>query len=365
LIMSPNISVPKEIEEYAATLPPKERDEFWKRVLAEIDRFAAMSPEKQEEEIARVDEKWALATEKLRLLEMEPEKMEAEVKKMQEEAQKFSKEAEKIWDEAVMGAATFLIEEDAARRKEEAEILKSLAAEKTADLVEGLKNFLVKGSPAGVGAVLKKATAGGRLGEILNYYGYSSNVSGMHRFFNEVIIGEKPIIGEKAFDNFILQQKAYALEQDVSNLAQGLNQWCLSFAVGRKKRAWYQLDEKEHLLILAWALKKFKPEVAARNFSSSSYGSRAPREKFNFAAVRDFELGEEGKLILMMFADVFEKQLIKKEFNPEAAEILRGEVDELEAMGVKPTFVEALGGYMEQLKIKPEMAREAEEEINK
>lgn len=364
--MCPNpITIPKEIEEYAATLPPKEREIFWKRVAEEVDRFSAMTPEEQEAEILRVDQERFLVEEQLRLLEMEPKEREAELKRMEERAQKLEQEAEQAWQEAVAGAVTILIEEDAARRKAEAEAAKTLTAEKTIDLIESFKAFLAKQDLPGCGAVLKKLAASGRFSEILNYYGYPGSAAGANQFFNEILIGKKIIIGEKAFENFLWQQKVYSLEQDLSCLALGLNQWSLSFLVGRKAREWYQLTQEEHLLAVLWALKKIKPEVAARTFGKLAYGALVPREKFNLAAGSDFELGREGKLILLMFADAFLKHLANKNLNPEAAAALYENIDELEAMGMKPTFIEALEKYMEQLRIKPEMAKEVEKEFEK
>jgi len=112
-------------------------------------------------------------------------------------------------------------------------------------------------------------------------------------------------------------------------------------------------------------IKKVKPEIAARIFGSLSYGSRVPIEKFNLEAGSFFALGREGKLILMLFADIFEKQLVKKEFNPEAAEALYEITDELEAFGLKPSFVEALEKYVEEIRRRPEMAEEVEKEMAK
>ncbi len=139
----------------------------------------------------------------------------------------------------------------------------------------------------------------------------------------------------------------------------------MSCAVGRKARAWYQLDEREHLLAVTHALEKIEPEVAARIFGPLSYGTWLPREKFNLSLGSDFEFSREGKLILMLFADIFEKQLIKKEFNLESAEVLYDNIDELKALGMKSSFVEALKKFVEEPKGKPEMAEEVEKELIK
>lgn len=359
------MTIPKDIEEILAKMTPEARREFWEFALEKTRAFLAMSKEEQKRELKDAGERAVLIEHRLKLLEMKPEERAAELKKLSEEAEKLKTQSEKEWEEAVEISWQFLANDELAYRKEETEAAKGVPAEKTNELIENFKTFLAKDDLAGCGAILRKLAASGRVSELLNYYGYQSDILSVHQFFNEVVIGKKSIIGDKAFDNFLFQQKAYLIEHDISCLTQGLSQWSLAFAVGKKARAWYQLDEREHLLVVAEVIKKIKPGVAARRFGALSYGSQVPMEKFNFEAGSIFELGREGKLILMFFADSFEKQLAKKEFNPEAAEALYDVVDELEAIGVKPTFIEALGKYVEGLKSKPEMAEEVEEEFEK
>lgn len=364
--MSPDQKQQKiELEEYLKTLSQGKEREFVAKVLEELSRFEKMSDEEIDEELKKASEAADFAEHQIKLLEMSEAERKEELERLQAKAKKERESAEKEYEAAIESAAGVLIDEDLKRRKAETEAIKTVVAEKTADLIENFKIFLAKSDLVGCGVVFKKLAASGRVGEILNYYGYSSNASGLHRFFNEIMIGQKPIVGEQAFDNFLLQQKAYSIEHEISCLAGGLNQWSLAFVMGRKKRAWYQLEEKEHLLAVVQVIKKVKPEVAARVFGVQAYGAFVPREKFNLAAGFDFELGREGKLILMMFADIFEKQLAKKEFNPEAAIVLRNNLDEIETIGVRVSFVEALAKYVDSLKIKPEKAETVEEEFDK
>lgn len=367
--MSPNGQVKntlQELQDYVAKLEPGEEKDLWERLLVEAKRFETMSPKERETEIKKIDEDLDLSLHRLKLLSLPKEEREAKIKKLEEAAEKSAEEADKEWQEATAGIWPILVEEDSRRRKSEAEILKEIGAvEKIDPLIERFKAFLGKGDLAGIGAVFKKIVVSGLGKEFLNYYGYPSNISGLHQFFNEVIVGERQIFGERALENFLFQQMSYTVEYEVASLSECLKHWSLSFAVGRKARVWYQLNEEEYLLVLAHNLKRIKPEISARVFGPLSYGSYVPREKFNLGAGSDFELGREGKLILMLFSDIFEKQLIKKEFNQETAKVLYENIDELEVIGIKPSFIEALKKFVEEPRKKPEMAEELEREMAK
>jgi hypothetical protein len=368
LIFMPNgsdLTLPKELEEILAKMTPETKKEFWEYTLKRTKELLTMAPKEQEQLLKEAVEQATLIEQQLKLLDMKPEERLIELRKLGEEAEKLKFKSEKEWEEAIEVSWRFLADDELVYRKKEAEKAKEITQEKTQDLIESFKNLLTKEDLPGCGLILKRLAVSGRLGEILNYYGYQSNLVGLHRFFNEIVIGVKPIVGEKAFDNFLFQQRAYLIEHDISCLAEGLNQWSLAFAIGKKKREWYQLEEREHLLAVVQAVKKIKPGVAARIFSPLSYGSQIPLEKFNVEAGSFFELGREGKLILMLFADTFEKQLIKKEFNPEAARVLFDEIGELEIIGMKPSFIEALRNYVKEIETTPGVVEEIEKEFKK
>lgn len=355
----------KELENYFKSLPAGKEKDFVKKVLDEMRRFETMSGEQVKTELDQSEKETALAADRLKLLEMDEEARKQELARRRAEAERTKAAAEKEWEEAVAAATPTLIQEDVARRKAEQEAAKTVSVNETGALIENFKTFLGKKDMAGCGAVLKRLAVSGRTGDILNYYGYSSNVVGLHQFFNEIIIGERPITGEKAFDNFLFQQKTYALEQDISCLAEGFHYWSLAFAMGRKGRAWYELSDSEHLLAVLWAVKKIDPAAAARIFGRAAYGFFTPREKFQAGGEGDFSVGREGELILMLWNKIFEKQLAQKDFNPEAAEVLTANLDELDALGLEPSFAEALKKYIDELKIKPEMVEEVRKELVK
>lgn len=355
----------QDLQERVKKMPAGKERDLWTKVLEEAKRFEVMSEEEIKADLARAGEEADLAEHRIKLLKMSEADRKKEVERLQAEAKRAKEEAEKEWEEAVAAATPTLIEGDVARRKAEQEAVKTVSANETGALIENFKIFLGKKDMAGCGAVLKRLAVSGRTGDILNYYGYPSNVVGLHQFFNETIIGERPIIGEKAFDNFLFQQKAYALEQDISCLAEGFHYWSLAFAMGRKGRAWYQLSDSEHLLAVLWAVKKIDPTTAARIFGRAAYGFFTPREKFQAGGEGDFSVGREGELILMLWNKIFEKQLAQKDFNPEAAEVLTANLDELDALGLEPSFAEALKKYIDELKLKPEMVEEVGGEITK
>jgi hypothetical protein len=354
----------KDLEEKVKSLPEGKERALWQKVLEEAKRFEVMSDKEIAVELKKSDEEAALAEEQLKLLAMSKEERATEVAGVKAEAGRKTKEAEKEWEEAMEAIAPILVEEDVARREGEARMEKIVTGTKTEELLENLKSYLVKNDLAGVGAVLKKIAVAGEMGGVLNFYGYPSNVLGMHQFFNEIIIGDRPILGEKAYENLLIQQKVYALEQDISSLAANQNNWTLAFAVGRKGRIWHELEENDHLAAVLWAVEKIKPEVAARHFGPAAYGYFAPREK-GTSAPGDFELGLEGKLILTLNAKVFEKQLAKNYFNPAAAVVLFGSENELANLGLPESLSEAFKKYLEEIKNKPEADEEVWQEIQK
>ncbi|MFA5128848.1 MAG: hypothetical protein WC445_02655 [Patescibacteria group bacterium] len=358
------INTIKEMEDQIKSLPPGKERDFFTKVLEEAKIFEKMSEAEVTAELKKTEEEAALAEEQLKILKMNEEERKAELARRKDEAKKQKETAEKEWEETMAAIAPILIEEDVARRENEARADKTISGTKTEELLENLKSFLAKNDLAGVGAVLKKIAVTGDMGGILNFYGYPSSVSGMHQFFNEMIIGDRPISGEKAYDNLLFQQKVYALEQEISSLAANQNNWALAFSVGRKARIWHELEEKDHLAAVLWVVQKIRPEVAARHFGPAAYGYFTPREKGNLAA-GDFKLGLEGKLILTLHAKVFEKQLAQNNFNPAAAAVLAKSEKELVSLGLSESFVAALKKYLDEIKNKPEGADEVWQEVQK
>lgn len=354
----------KELEEKIKNLPKGKERDLWQKVLEEARRFEVMSEAEVAAELKKSDEEAALAEDQLKLLEMSEKERGVEVAHLQGEAGRKKAAAEKEWEEAMAAIAPFLVEEDVARREGEARMEKIITADKTEELLENFKSYLAKNDLAGVGAVLKKLAVSGEMVTVLNYYGYPSNVGGLQRFFNEIIIGDRPIQGEKAYENLLFQQKVYALEQDISSLAASQNNWTLAFSVGRKSRVWHELEESNHLAAVLWAISKIKPEVAARHFGPTAYGYFTPREKGTLAA-GDFELGLEGKLILALNAKVFENQLAKNYFNPAAAAVLAKSEKELANLNLPKSFNETLKKYLEEMKNKPEADEEVWQELTK
>ncbi len=355
----------EELEKIINSLPQGKEKDLWIKTLEIEKQFGEMSDEEIRREVRRAEVASAAAEEQLKLLEMSEAERKKEKERKKEEAKQKRKAAEKEWEEAIAGTVSILVEEDAKRRAEEARAGKTLEEEKTIeDLLEKLKVFLTKQDLGGCGAVLRKIATNGDLGRLLNYYGYPSNLVGLHDFFNEELDGARPIEGETAFESFLWQQRVYALEQDISSIAFGLNQLSLSFAVGRKARAWYQLSEVEHSLATFWAIKKMNPEVAGRTLGRLAYGFDTPFEKNNLEGMREFELGKEGVMLLFTFSDIFEKQLARKEFNCEVAKVLLDKIDDVKEIGVKSSFLEALENYGATPQVKPEAAETILEELS-
>lgn len=358
-------NTPQDPKEYARMLPPGPEKKRWEAFLVELDRFSKMTPEESEAEAKRAGKNFNLAMDKLNLLNMSENERKAEVARRRAEARRASAEFEKELDELVAQSAAILTEEDFARRKDEAEVLKKITATDISGLAINFDIFYGKRDLGGIGAIFKKAAWQGKLGDFLNYYGYESNARGLNLMLDEMIIGDREILSDRAFDNFLYQQKVFSLAQDVSCLAAEQNQWSLAFSVGRKGRAWRQLGEEDRLAAVIWAIKKVKPQTAAAHFGPASYGYYIPREKGNPAAGREFVLGLEGRAILAFYGEFFEKKLSEKYFNPEAAEVLATVTEEFSNLGLPATFATALEKYLREIKNKPEMAEEILSEMKK
>jgi len=346
-------------------MPPGPEKERWEAFLVEMDRFSKMTPKEADAEAKKAEENFSLAMDRLNLLNMSENERKAEVARRRAEAKRASAEFEKELDELIGQSVAILTEEDLARRKDEAETLRKITTATVAGLADNFNIFCEKSDLAGMGAVLKKAAGQGKLGEFLNYYGYESNARGLNRMVDEMIIKDREILSDRAFDNFLYQQKVFSLAQDVSCLAAEQNQWSLAFSVGRKGRAWRQLEEKDRLAAVILEIKKVKPQTAAAHFGPASYGYYIPREKGNPAAGREFVLGLEGKAILALYGEFFEKKLAEKYFNPEAAEALATVKKEFFNLGLPANFAAALDKYLGEIKNKPEMAEEILVEMKK
>jgi len=320
------------------------------RVQEEFGRYKNMSIDEIEKDVKMAEEERILLEDRVNLMEMSEEERNAELNRRKKEFEAEKAQADKEWQDAVSASNSILAEEDEARLKEEAELMKSIMGEKTDDLIENFKEFLKNKNLAGCGGILKRIAAKGEIAEVLNYYGYPSNISGLHQFFNEIVIGgDKPILGEKAFDNFLFQQKAYAVEREISCLAGGLNQWVLALTMGRKNLAWYQLDGEEHLCAVLHQIKKIKPEVAARNFGPLAYGFFLPSKNYKIGTERIFILSDLGILVLMSFSEILKDQLAKKMLNPEAAIILMENLNVLTQTGVDSSLTRAIEKYGKEL----------------
>ncbi len=359
------ISVSEGFKQYVANLPAGPEKEALLRFLSEADRLAALSEAERKNELSQADQNFELAQDKLNLLNMPEGERKAEVARRKAEAKRTSGEFEKELDELIAESAAILTDEDFARRKDEAEAMKKITGESVEELARDFNIFSGKGDLPGMGAVLKKAAEKEKLGEFLNYYGYRSDFLGLNQLVGEMIIGDREILSDRAFDNFLYQQKAFSLAQDLSCMAAAQNQWSLAFSVGRKGRVWRELEAKDHLAAVLWAIKKIEPEIAARYFGPEAYGYFNPGEKGASGGGGEFVLGEEGKIILMLNAANFEKSLARKNFNPEAAKFLASAEGELANLGLPGSFSAGLKKYLEERKNRPDEADEVWREIKK
>jgi len=314
------------------------KKEFWSQALKEAKRFEAMSEEQVKQESRQADKDLVLALWREKILDLSPEEREGEIRKERAKA-------DKEWEEVIAGLGTQLIEGDNKRRQAEAEAEKKIIAKDSEELIENFKSFLGQKDLASLGVVMKRLALQGKFGELLNTYGYASDSIGAGEFANEILIGARIVAGEQALENLFYQQRVYAIFSEIGALAEGQNIWPLAFLVGRKGRAWYWLEEREHLLAVRHRIEKISAGEAVRTFGPRAYLREVPLSEENPALGVYTELAEEGKIILEIFGHDFLSYVANKEFNPLSAAALAEVADELEMAGILPALIAEIKSF--------------------
>jgi len=353
-------------------LPPEEQMKILKEMYGQAKQFLKLSEEDRVIILAKRKEEEEYLRQQRDLLEMSPERRKAKIEEAEVKFKEIGEEMKKIRRETGAYFVTIRAESERRRRAAEAEELKELMTENKDELIDLFVGALKERKPARCAAILRKLTADTNENELFNYFGYPSNLEGMHRFFAEVMIGRKLIktpegkfeLGEKIGEIagihvkplYLEPQTAFAIENDISYVAEFKGHWGVARTVGQMFGQFYQVDEEHHAEEIVAETAKVNAQQIARQFNRLAYGGEVPREAFNLEAGRDFHISRAGLAIILNVAGVLEGFIGKKEFNANAARNLWEVKDVLLDAGVRRSFIKALGEYMAE-RVEPDLGK--------
>ncbi len=344
-------------------LPPEKRWEFLVQMeeqtkallkLSEEDRRAAVAARKEEREKLEA---------KLDLLDLSPEERKAKLEKVKGQVEKIEEDIVQIRRETGSYFVTIRAEAERRRRAAEAEELKELMTENSDELIDLFVGALKERNPARCAAILRKLTADTNENELLNYLGYSSDINGMHKFTAEVMIGRELIKkpnGEFELGGKISKipgtdwkplglepQTAFAIENDISYVAEEKNHWGVARLVEQRFGQFYQVSEEEQAGAVTAETSKLNLQTICRQFNRLAFGGEIPTGVLR-PFPRKFQISRSGLGMLLRYGGLMTKFMEKGEFGTNLAAELYKQLDVLRAAGVAPTFCNALEKYVEE-----------------
>lgn len=344
------------------------------RILSEINREAQRLLDMDEEERGVVldqrKEKEAKTRGSIDLLDLSPEERKAEIERNKTRSDQVSDEIAKLRRETGTYFVSIRAEAERRRRAAESEELKELTTENSDELIDLFMDSLKEGNATRCAAILRKLTADTNENELLNYLGYPSNMVGLHRFTAEILMGRKLV--EKPDGGFELGEKiekipgtdfkplglssqmAFAIENDISYLAEEHRHWGLARGVEQRFGQFYQVSERGQAEAVVAELAKMNVQTMGRDFNRLAYGGEVPAQPFNPSAGRKFVISRSGLAVLINMAGVLEVYAGKGELNANTVRNLWGIKEVLLAAGVRPSFINALGEAIKK-KVEPDL----------
>jgi hypothetical protein len=354
-----------------AKLSPEERLKMLGQMYRETEIFLQMDEEERAAFLEKRKEKERQLKQEIELLSLSPEERKARAEDAKVEAEKIGAEMLKMTKEA---AAHYLItvraEVEKRRRAAESEELKELNTENSDELIDLFIAALKAKKTYRCAAIMRKLAADANENEIVNYFGYPSNIEGFHRFFAEVFIGRKLVkrpdgkfeFGEK-IDRikgidikplYMEPQIALAIENDVSYIAEAKGHWGVARTICQKFGQFYQVSEEDQTIAAVSEMTKLNLQKIAREFNRLAMGGEIPAEAFNPEAGRDFQISRIGLALILNLSGAMENFMAKGEFNANAARNLWKIRETLAKAGVRPSFLNTLENYIKTI-IKPDL----------
>lgn len=351
-------------------LSPDEQIEILREIHREAKRFLDMDEEERATLLRLREEEEGNIGKELEFLDLSPEARKAKLEENRRRAEDAGEKMAKIRRETGAYFVTIRAEAEKRRRDAESQELKELMTENSEELIDLFMAALKDGNATRCAAIMRKLTADANENELLNFFGYPSNIDGLHRFTAEVMIGRKSvktvegkyelggkiytIPGTKIKPLNLSPQTAYAIENDISYIAESKRHWGVARAVEQHFGQFYQATEEEQAGAVVAELAKSNVQTMAREFNRLAFGGEVPRQAFNPSAGRVFRISRSGLAVLMSMAGMLEGYAVKGEYNANAARNFAGIKKDLIAAGIRPSFIEALEEYAEK-KIEPDL----------
>jgi len=344
-------------------LPPEKRWEFLVQMENQAKALLKLSEEERRAAVAARREEREKLEAKLDLLDLSPEERKARLEEVKTQVEGIEEEIVQIRRETGSYFVTIRAEAERRRRAAEAEELKELMTENSDELIDLFIGALKEKNPARCAAILRKLTADTNENELLNHLGYSSDISGMHKFTAEVLIGRELIKkpdGEFELGGKISKipgtdwkplglepQTAFAIENDISYVAEEKNHWGVARLVEQRFGQFYQVSEEEQAGAITAETSKLNLQTICRQFNRLAFGGEIPTGVLR-PLPRKFKISRSGLGMLLRYGGLMTKFMEKGEFGTNLAAELYKQLDVLRAAGVAPSFCDALQKYVEE-----------------
>ena len=267
--------------------------------------------------------------------------VEAQVATLEAEAASIGKQAEKTEAQRRKFEAPRGFYAGRARRLLEDEEMRKITSEESSELIADFRTALHEGDKIKAAALIKKLAKDANDNEIFNAFGFQSNAQGMHDFFNAVVAGDKNV--HMADDTLYTgpslnmdKQTAYALENDVAYINEGVNHWNTARMMEVKNGRYEQLSNEDHVKASLAEMLKKDPTDVIRNYNRLAYGGEVPRPD---GSGRDFKMDALGVAIIKAFAKEYKFRYGRSEFNKNAVMNIGKELDTLAGYGVDPEYI--------------------------
>ena len=227
-----------------------------------------------------------------------------------------------------------------ARRLLEEEEKRMITTDLDSELIADFRTAEHEGDNIKATAIMKKMTQDGNDNELWNSYGFASTIQGMHDFVNAVLVGKK---GVKKADGTVYsgpgfgmdEQTAYAIENDISYINEGINHWETARAMKVENGVYKQLSDQEHVVGALSEIMKMNTREIARAFNRLAFGGEVPKPD----GTRTFEITNLGKGILMALGPEIQYHFDRNEYNKNAVMNLGPLLDQLRDIGVDEQYI--------------------------
>ena len=269
----------------------------------------------------------------------EKKRLEAVAKR--EKAKEINQEIEKKETKAQSYIPPQAFYADRDRRLMENEEMGKITTDLDSELIAALRDAISEKNSIKAIALMKKMSKDGNDNEFLNSYGFASNSQGMHDFFNAVVVGDgetkkadgTTYTGPKLNMN---KQSAYAAENDLSYINEGVNHWETARLMEVKNGQYEQMSQKDHTQGALAEIMKMNTREIGRSFNRLAYGGEIPKPD---GSGRDFKLAPLGMSILKAMGPEIANHIGRGEYNKNAVMNMGPHYDEWRDHGIDEEYL--------------------------